>query len=67
MVVDTVGGSDAFCAALVVGMAEGKKFFEAVDMANAAGSLAVQTRGGYPSMPTRKQVNELLATHKTLK
>ncbi len=60
-VIDTVGAGDAFCAALAVRLAEGADLAEAVRFANAAGALACTKRGAEPSMPTRDEVEALLA------
>jgi len=60
-VVDTCGAGDAFTAALVLAMAEGKPLHEAVRMGNAAGSLAVMRVGTLPVMPTRKEVEDFLS------
>jgi len=60
-VVDTTGAGDAFSAALVVALAEGKPLPEAVRFANAAGALAVTRVGTLPAMPTRAEVDAILA------
>ncbi len=60
-VVDTTGAGDAFSAALVVALAEGKPLPEAVRFANAAGALAVTRVGTLPAMPTRAEVEAFLA------
>jgi ribokinase len=60
-VMDTTGAGDAFSAALVVAIAEGKPLPEAVRFANAAGALAVTRVGTLPAMPTRAEVDEFLA------
>ena len=59
--VDTTSASDAFCAALAVRLAEGASFADAVRFACAAGAHAVTVRGAEPSLPTRAQVEALLA------
>ena len=61
-VVDPTGAGDAFAAALAVGLAEGLPPVEAARFANAAGSLAVGVAGAQPSLPTRAQVEERLAS-----
>jgi ribokinase len=60
-VVDTVGAGDAFCAALAVRLAEHAHLVDAVRFANAAGALACTKHGAEPSMPTRDEVEALLA------
>jgi ribokinase len=60
-VVDTVGAGDAFCGALAAHLAAGMTLVDAARRANAAGALAVTRPGAEPSMPTRQEVDELLA------
>ena len=60
-VVDTTGAGDTFCGALAVALAEGKAPEEALRFASAAGALAVTKPGAQPSLPTRAQVDRLLA------
>lgn len=60
-VVDTVGAGDAFCAALVVRIAEGTALAEALRFAAAAGAVACARPGAEPSMPRRDEVERLLA------
>jgi ribokinase len=59
-VVDSVGAGDAFCAALVVRLAEGATPQEALSFASAAGALACTRPGAEPSMPHRHEVEALL-------
>ncbi len=58
--VDSVAAGDAFNAALAISLAEGKDLLEAVTVASAAGALAVTRTGAQDSMPTRRQVEDLL-------
>jgi ribokinase len=60
--VDTTAAGDAFAAALAVALAEGRTAVEAVQWANAAGGLATTRLGAQSSLPTRRAVDELLAT-----
>jgi ribokinase len=60
-VVDTVGAGDAFCAALAVRIAEGASVAEAMPFACAAGALAATRPGAEPSLPSRHDVESLLA------
>jgi ribokinase len=60
-VVDTTAAGDAFNAALAVGLAEGMPLPAAVRFANAAGALACTKMGAIPAMPTRAEVDTLLA------
>lgn len=62
--VDTTGGSDAFCAALAIALANGKSVKDAIDYANAAGAIAVGHDGGSPSMPSARQLDSFLASRK---
>ncbi len=60
-VVDTVGAGDAFCAGFAVRTAEGADVATAVRFGSAAGALACSRQGAEPSMPLRREVEELLA------
>ncbi|HVX83651.1 MAG TPA: ribokinase [Phycisphaerae bacterium] len=60
-IVDTTAAGDAFNAALAVGLSEGMGLQEAVRLANAAGALACTKPGALPAMPTRAEVEALLA------
>lgn len=62
-VVDTTGAGDAFAAGLAVALAEGKPVNQAVAFANACGALACTKFGAQPSLPYRKEVEQLLAQH----
>ena len=61
LAVDTVAAGDAFNGALAVCLAEGMALPDAVRIACAAGALAVTTTGAQDSMPTRAEVEALLA------
>jgi ribokinase len=60
-VVDTTGAGDAFNAALSVGLAEGMALPVAVRFANAAGALACTRMGALQAMPSRADVDALVA------
>ena len=62
-VLDTTAAGDAFCGALAIALARGKKLEDAVVFANAAGGLAVTVLGAAPSMPTAEQVDKFLASN----
>lgn len=64
-VVDTTGAGDAFSGTLAVAVAERLPLVQAVRRANAAGALAVTRLGTMPAMPTRQEVDALLAQHTT--
>ena len=60
-VLDTTAAGDAFCGALAVKLAEGASLAEAVRFANAAGALATTKKGAQPSLPSRADIEHLLA------
>lgn len=59
--VDGTAAGDAFCAALVVGLLEGRPRQQALTRACAAGALAASRRGAQPSLPTAAEVDAILA------
>lgn len=59
--VDSTGTGAAFTAALAVAHAEGFRSEAALRFACAAGALAATKRGGLASLPTREQVDQLVA------
>jgi ribokinase len=59
--VDGTAAGDAFCAALVVGLLEGRERGEALARACAAGALAAGRRGAQPSLPTAAEVEAAVA------
>jgi ribokinase len=60
--VDTTAAGDAFAAGFAVALAEGESLAEAVRWGNAAGALATTKLGAQPSLPTRQDLEVLLAT-----
>ena len=54
--VDTTGAGDTFCGALGASIDRGESLEEALKFAVVAGSLAVQTAGAVPSIPTREAI-----------
>ena len=62
--VDSVAAGDAFNGALAVSLAEGKSLKDGVNIACAAGGLAVTLTGAQDSMPKRTSVEELLRTQR---
>ncbi|MFW5867001.1 MAG: ribokinase [Armatimonadota bacterium] len=60
-VVDTTGAGDAFAGALGTRLAEGAPVEQAIAFANAAGAMAASRFGAQPSLPTRDQVEALMA------
>ena len=59
-VVDTTGAGDAFSAGIAVGLAEGMPLLAAAHLAVCCGSLACTAAEVIPSLPYRKQVQEML-------
>jgi ribokinase len=59
--VDGTAAGDAFCAALVVGLLEGRERADALARACAAGALAASRPGAQPSLPTAAEVEGILA------
>ncbi|MGC9317464.1 MAG: ribokinase [Armatimonadota bacterium] len=60
-VMDTTGAGDAFAGALGTRLAEGSPVEEAIAFANAAGAMAAARFGAQPSLPTRAEVEALMA------
>jgi len=60
--VDGTGAGDAFCAALVVSLFQGRERGEALARACAAGALAASRMGAAPSMPTAAELDRLMAS-----
>ena len=58
--VDGTGAGDAFTAALVVSLLEGRDREEALRRACAAGALAASRPGAQPSLPTAVEIDEIL-------
>jgi ribokinase len=61
-VVDGTAAGDAFCAALVVSLLEGRQRGEALSRACAAGALAASRMGAQPSLPTAAEIDEVLGS-----
>jgi ribokinase len=60
--VDTTAAGDTFVGALAVARAEGRDPAEALRFAAAAAALSVQREGASTSMPTRAEIDALLAS-----
>jgi ribokinase len=60
-VIDGTAAGDAFTACLVVSHLEGRTWEESLRRACAAGALAASCTGAQTSLPTRAQVDEILA------
>jgi ribokinase len=58
--VDGTAAGDAFCAALLVSLLEGRERGAALERACAAGALAASRAGAQPSLPTAAEVDTLL-------
>jgi len=52
---------DAFCAATVVSLLQGRERGEALARACAAGAIAASRPGAQPSLPTAAELEEILA------
>jgi ribokinase len=59
--IDTTGAGDSFNGALAVALSGGRDLAEALRFACAAGAIACTRRGAQPSLPTRAEVDALLA------
>jgi ribokinase len=59
--VDGTAAGDAFCAALVVSLLEGREHGAALERACVAGALAASRAGAQPSLPSAAEVNAVLA------
>lgn len=60
-VVETTGAGDAFCGGFAVARSEGKDMVQAARFGCAVAGVSVTRRGTAPSMPYRREVDELLA------
>lgn len=60
--VDATGAGDAFVGAITVALLEGMDPAEALRFACAAGAVAATRPGAQPSLPTREEVEALLAS-----
>ncbi len=58
--VDGTAAGDAFCAALVVALLEGRERAQALGRACAAGALAASRAGAQPSLPTAAELDAML-------
>jgi ribokinase len=58
--VDGTAAGDAFCAALVIGLLEGRELQVALTRACAAGALAASRAGAQPSLPTASELDAVL-------
>ena len=60
-VLDPTGAGDAFCGALAAALAHGGSFDDALTRGSAAGALAATRIGAAASLPTRAEVDGLVA------
>ncbi len=65
--VDTVGAGDAFVGSFAATIASGGAVEDALTRAAAAGALATTRRGAIPSLPSRHEVDELLAAQPAIR
>ena len=63
--IDPTAAGDAFTAALTVELAAGHDLEHAIRFANCAGALAASKLGAQPSLPTRAEVEALVAQGKS--
>lgn len=59
-VVDTVAAGDSFNGAFVAGISSGKTIEESVKLANAAGAYSVSVSGAIPSIPFKKDIEQIM-------
>jgi len=59
--IDATGAGDAFRAAFAIALVEGRTIAEGMRFGAAAGAIAVSRFGAEPSLPTRAEVEALLA------
>jgi ribokinase len=64
--VDTVAAGDAFCGGLATALAGGAPIGDALEYASAAGAVAVTRPGATPSLPSARDVGDLLARGRSL-
>ena len=60
--VDGTAAGDAFAACLVVSLLEGRTRADSLERACAAGALAASRPGAQPSLPTRAELDAILAS-----
>ena len=60
--VDTTAAGDAFNGALAVGLARGESLPQAVQYACAAGAVTATRLGAQPSLPTREELDQFIAS-----
>ena len=61
-VVDTTAAGDCFVGAMAVALNEKRTYFEAANFASAAASISVSREGAQPSLPFRKEVEQIINT-----
>jgi ribokinase len=61
--IDTVAAGDCFNGAFAVALLEGRDPWQAARFANAAAAICVTRRGAQAAMPSRADVDALLASH----
>jgi ribokinase len=60
-VLETTGAGDAFCGGLAAALAEGQPLLDAVRFGCATAGISVTRHGTAPSMPSRAEIDALLA------
>ena len=61
--VDTVGDGDGFAAGILSALNEGLSLREAVQRANAIGTIQIQSVGDNEGLPTREELKRFMDTH----
>ncbi len=59
-VLDTTAAGDAFVGGLAFGLAEGHPIYESLRIASAAGALATTKLGAQPSLPSKRELLQLI-------
>ena len=62
--IDTIGAGDTFNGVLVTALLEGKSLLQSVELAHAAGALAVTKKGAHPAIPWRKAIDQFYLENK---
>ena len=60
---DTVGAGDGFAAGILSALNEGLSLREAVQRANAIGTIQIQSVGDNEGLPTREELKRFMDTH----
>lgn len=61
--IDTTGAGDVYCGSLASALVEGMEPLEAMRFASAAAAISVTRLGAQPSIPSRDEIDQFLATN----